>query len=39
MIVLDRDITAAPTDEIDGTKVDLTMVDGNIVYERDGAGV
>jgi predicted amidohydrolase YtcJ len=32
--VLDRDVTAVAPDEIDGTQVDLTLVDGVPVHER-----
>jgi hypothetical protein len=34
LIVLDRDILTAPEAEILETKVDLTMIDGRIVYAR-----
>jgi predicted amidohydrolase YtcJ len=33
-LVLDRDIVACPTDEIRNTNVDLTFVDGQLVFER-----
>jgi len=34
LVVLDRDVTSVAPDEIDGTKVDLTLVDGVPVHER-----
>lgn len=34
LIVLDRDIFTVPVEEIPGTKVDLTMVGGKIVFRR-----
>ena len=33
-VVLDRDIFAIPPEQIRDTKVDLTIVDGQVVYER-----
>ncbi|GAA4356985.1 amidohydrolase [Angustibacter luteus] len=34
LVVLDRDVTAVPPDEISGVQVDLTLVDGRLVWER-----
>lgn len=34
LILLDRDIFSIPVEEIPKTKVDLTMVGGNVVYRR-----
>jgi predicted amidohydrolase YtcJ len=36
LIVLDGPILAAPQDQIEQMKVDLTMIDGEIVYQREG---
>jgi predicted amidohydrolase YtcJ len=36
LLVLDRDIIACATDEIQDTQVDLTFVDGQLVHERTG---
>ncbi|MFN8232250.1 MAG: hypothetical protein U0V56_01785 [Actinomycetota bacterium] len=33
-ITLDRNLVAGPVDEIGGTRVDLTMVDGAVVFDR-----
>jgi predicted amidohydrolase YtcJ len=38
LVVLDHDITALPSIEIDDARVDLTMVRGRVVYERKGTG-
>ena len=35
LVVLDRDYFTVPDEEIKGIRVDKTMVDGNIVWERD----
>jgi predicted amidohydrolase YtcJ len=34
LVVLDRDVTAVAPDEISGVRVDLTLVDGQPVWER-----
>jgi predicted amidohydrolase YtcJ len=34
LVVLDRDVTAVAPDEIDGTRVDLTLVSGRPVFVR-----
>jgi len=34
LVVLDRDVMTVPPDEISGTRVDLTLVDGRPVFER-----
>jgi predicted amidohydrolase YtcJ len=34
LVILDRDIRTIPADEICQAQVDLTMVDGRVVYER-----
>jgi predicted amidohydrolase YtcJ len=34
LVVLDRDVLTGPADQIDGTRVDLTLVDGRPVWER-----
>ena len=34
LVVVDRDVTAVPSSEIAGTRVDLTMVGGVVVHER-----
>jgi predicted amidohydrolase YtcJ len=34
LVVLSGDIMAAPAEEIRNLTVDVTMLDGNIVYER-----
>ena len=36
LIVLDRNIMQIPSDQIAGTQVQLTMVGGKIVYQKDG---
>ena len=35
MVVLDRDVLSVPVDETKDVKVTATIVDGNIVYQRD----
>ena len=37
MVVLGRDILTVPPKEIIGIPVDLTIVDGRVVYRREGA--
>ena len=37
LVVLSRDIMKVPEDEILGTEVDVTIVDGRVRYERDAA--
>jgi predicted amidohydrolase YtcJ len=37
LVVLSRDILSIDTGEIERVAVDLTMVDGDVVYEREGA--
>jgi len=34
LVVLDRDLTAVPPGEIGDIQVELTMVDGRVVYQR-----
>jgi predicted amidohydrolase YtcJ len=34
LVILDRDIFSVPADEIPGTKAEVTMVGGKIVYQR-----
>jgi predicted amidohydrolase YtcJ len=34
LVVLDHDILTCPLDEIKDTRVLMTMVDGEVVYER-----
>jgi predicted amidohydrolase YtcJ len=34
LVILDRDIRSVPAEEIRDAQVDLTMVDGQVVYER-----
>lgn len=34
LVVLDRDLASWEAGEVDGTRVDLTLVDGEVVYER-----
>ena len=35
LIVIDRDILTIPEDQIKDVKVDMTIIDGKIVYQRD----
>jgi predicted amidohydrolase YtcJ len=34
LVVLDRDLTNAAAEELDDARVDLTMIDGRVMYER-----
>jgi predicted amidohydrolase YtcJ len=36
-VVLEKDLFKIPTDEIGGVRVDLTMLDGEVLYERSAA--
>ncbi len=35
LIVLDRDILTIPEDEIKDVKVEMTIIDGKIVYQKE----
>jgi predicted amidohydrolase YtcJ len=37
MVVLDQDLMTIPEDQIMKTRVDVTVVGGKVVYERDGS--
>jgi predicted amidohydrolase YtcJ len=37
MVVLGRDILTVPPEEIIGIPVDVTIVDGRVVYHREGS--